>query len=113
MSKIVEFPTEEVVSLNLLKKQVREQLSANGEAEELIAHICQRVEDLHNGYHNLGDFQFDLSLPESLSKAQAQDIVRQVTEGISTINKISARAVTDLVSEIIRLEIALFYASRR
>lgn len=109
MSEIIEFPTRDVVSLNRLKKQVREQLSVAGEPEDLINYICQRVEELHQEYHNLGDFQFDLALPDNISQGEAQQIVKQVTDSIININSISAQAVTNLVSEIIRLEIALYH----
>ena len=92
MSNVIEFPTEEVLSLNRQKKQIRDQLEANHEPEELITHICQRVETLHKQYHNLGDYQFDLALPEDLTQEEAQAIVSQITEGIAQVNQISAQA---------------------
>jgi hypothetical protein len=108
MGKIIEFPSNAQQGMSFLEDGVRELMLSKGETEETIQITLKILTDVYKEYGDIGKQHFELKLPAYISKEHAQLISKQVTEGVSMLNKDHARVINKLASELVLTKLALY-----
>ena len=112
MANVIEFPSQRAQGLAFLDQQIRELLRARGADEELIDFAAETTRKVYERSIDAENYSFSVTLPESVSQADAEVLRESIREGVQRIRDENHAVVIRLIAELVLAEVKMFQANR-
>ncbi len=112
MAKILQFPSARIQGMSFLEDQLRELLRNKGADQELTDFAANTVKDIYQSNVEAENYNFSLSLPESVDEEGASQLQAQIQQGIEEIRKENHAIIVRLIAELALAQVQLFQLRR-
>jgi hypothetical protein len=95
-----------------LEDQIREMLRARGADRELEDFAAAAVRDLYQQHVEAENYRFSLTLPDSISPDDAEQLRRDIQSGLESMREDNHAIVVRLIAELVLARVRIFQQER-
>jgi phage terminase Nu1 subunit (DNA packaging protein) len=113
MAEIVQFPTRQRQAFDFLERELAALLRSKGADEALIDYAITTLTEVYDELQRKSDCQFQVRLPPSLSKREADQLRRDISSGIEKLRREQHDLTLKLAARLVLTELRLFQHERK